>query len=323
MLSAEVPGSAPERWRINHWPTTRPEIFDFALEFRHHSIPCPLLCAWNVMRKLLNKLLVKFGLLITKAPTLLTDKSNAVSDAFPVELTEKVAINEATNTPKSELFDIFAGDTNVHKWHHYFEIYAKHFDSYRNRPIRMLEIGVFRGGSLRMWKQYFHPESIIVGVDIDKSCKEHERADENVFVRIGSQADPEFLAKVTEEFGPFDIILDDGSHKTHHQNISFGALFRSSLKDGGCYMVEDMHSNYRLKTIDSEDTFIDLSKQMIDMLHEPYFDRTEASFRPEHPDAVKQMHVSYLSANIFSIAFYDSIVVFDKKIRALPKSEQR
>jgi len=275
------------------------------------------------MRKLLNKLLVKFGLLITKAPTLLTDKSNVVSDAFPVELTEKVTINEATGTPKSELFDIFAADTNVHKWHHYFEIYERHFDSYRDRPIRMLEIGVFRGGSLRMWKQYFHPESIIVGVDIDKSCKEQERADENVFVRIGSQADPEFLARVTEEFGPFDIILDDGSHKTHHQNISFGALFRSSLKDGGCYMVEDMHSNYWLKTIDSEDTFIDLSKQMVDMLHEPYFDRTEASFRPEHPDAVRQMHVSYLSANIFSIAFYDSIVVFDKKKRALPKSEQR
>ena len=275
------------------------------------------------MRKILNKLLIKFGLLISKAPTVLTDKSNAMSDAFPVELTENVTISEATDTPKSELFDLFAADTNVHKWHHYFEIYEKHFNSYRDRPIRMLEIGVFRGGSLRMWKQYFHPESIIVGIDIDKSCKAHERADDNVFVRIGSQADPDFLAEVTEEFGPFDIILDDGSHKTHHQNISFGALFRASLKDGGCYMVEDMHSNYWLKTIDSEDTFIDLSKQMVDALHEPYFDRTEASFRPGHEDAVSEMPVSYLAANIHSIAFYDSIVVFDKRIKRIPKSEQR
>jgi len=275
------------------------------------------------MRKLLNRLLVKFGLLITKAPTLLTDKSTAMSDAFPADLTGKVTIGEATDTPNSELFRLFAADTDVHKWHHYFEIYEKHFGAYRNRPIRMLEIGVFRGGSLRMWKQYFHPESIIVGVDIDKSCKTHERADENVFVRIGSQADPDFLAKVTEEFGPFDIILDDGSHKTHHQNISFGALFRSSLVDGGCYMVEDTHSNYWLKTIDSEDTFIDLSKQMVDTLHETYFDRTEASFRPGHADAVKEMHVSYLAANIHSIAFYDSIVVFDKRKQVIPKSEQR
>jgi hypothetical protein len=184
----------------------------------------------------------------------------------------------------------------------------------------MLEIGVFRGGSLRMWKQYFHPDSTIVGIDIDKSCKDHEIADKKVFVRIGSQADPEFLAKVNDEFGPFDIILDDGSHKTHHQNISFGALFRAALADNGVYMVEDMHTNYWLKHIDSEDTFIDLSKHM---LHEPYLDRKEANFRPEHPDAVQQMNLSYLSANIASIAFYDSIVVFDKKKRCLPKSDLR
>ena len=275
------------------------------------------------MRKLLNKLLVKFGLLITKAPTLLTDKSLATSAAFPVELTENVTVNAATDTPENELFDIFSADTNVHKWHHYFDIYTKHFEAYRNRPIRMLEIGVFRGGSLRMWKEYLHPDSTIVGIDIDKSCKDHEIADRKVFVRIGSQADPEFLTKVNEEFGPFDIILDDGSHKTHHQNISFGALFRPALVDGGCYMVEDVHTNYWLKHIDSEDTFIDLSKQMVDMLHEAYFHHIETNFRHEHPDAFEQLELSYLAANLGSIAFYDSIVVFDKKKRYLPKSELR
>jgi hypothetical protein len=275
------------------------------------------------MRKLLNKLLVKFGLLITKAPTLLTDKTLATSAAFPVELTEKVSVAASQDTPENELFDIFEADTNVHKWHHYFDIYTRHFEAYRSRPIKMLEIGVFRGGSLRMWKEYFHPDSTIVGIDIDKTCKDHEIADNKVFVRIGSQADPEFLAQVNKEFGPFDIILDDGSHKTHHQNISFGALFRPALTDGGCYMVEDVHTNYWLKAVDSEDTFIELSKQMVDMLHEPYFDREEANFRHEHAEAIPQMDMSYLAANLASIAFYDSIVVFDKKKRFLPKSELR
>ena len=275
------------------------------------------------MRKLLNKLLIKFGLLITKAPTLLADKSLETSDAFPAELTEKVTVYEAAEAPVNPLFDIFSADTNVHKWHHYFDIYTKHFGRYRDRPIKMLEIGVYRGGSLRMWKDYFHPDSTIVGIDIDKTCKDHEIADRSVFVRIGSQADPRFLAEVNKEFGPFDIILDDGSHKTHHQNISFGALFRSALKDGGCYMVEDVHTNYWLKHVDSEDTFIDLSKQMVDMLHEPYFDRKETQFRHEHPEAVKQLELSYLAANLAGIAFYDSIVVFDKKQRHLPKSELR
>ncbi len=275
------------------------------------------------MRKLLNKLLIKFGLLITKAPTLLSDKSLATSNAFPTELTEKVTVTETTAIPDNPLFDIFSADTNVHKWHHYFDVYTTHFGKYRDRPIKMLEIGVFRGGSLRMWREYFHVDSTIVGIDIDKTCKDHEIADRNVFVRIGSQADPRFLAEVNEEHGPFDIILDDGSHRTHHQNISFGALFRSALKDGGCYMVEDVHTNYWLKHVDSEDTFIDLSKQMVDMLHEPYFDRKETNFRHQHPDAVKQLELSYLAANLASVAFYDSIVVFDKKKRYLPKSELR
>jgi len=275
------------------------------------------------MRKLLNKLLVKFGLLIIKAPTLQVDKSLTISSAFPVGLTEKVRVAATTDTPENELFDIFSADTNVDKWHHYFDIYTKHFEAYRNRPIRMLEIGVFRGGSLRMWKEYFHPDSTIVGIDIDKSCKDHEIADRKVFVRIGSQADPDFLDRVNEEFGPFDIILDDGSHKTHHQNTSFGALFRPALVDGGCYMVEDVHTNYWLKHIDSEDTFIDLSKQMVDLMHEAYFNHTVKNFRHEHPDAFEQLDLSYLAANLGSISFYDSIVVFDKKKRCLPKSEQR
>jgi hypothetical protein len=285
--------------------------------------PAGCMRAGDLMRKILNKLLIKFGVIITKAPTLLADKSLKTSPLFPADLTQKVSIGREGDTPDNELFEIFSADKNVHKWHHYFDIYSRHFQSYRDRPIRMLEIGVYRGGSLRMWKKFFHPDSAIVGIDIDKSCQAHEIAADNVFVRIGSQADPNFLAQVNGEFGPFDIILDDGSHKTHHQIISFGALFRPALNDGGCYMVEDMHTNYWLKHVDSPETFIDLSKQMIDMLHEPYFDRKETNFRHDHTESLQTIDVSYLSANLRSISFYDSIVVFEKVQRSLPKSELR
>lgn len=275
------------------------------------------------MRKLLNKLLVRFGLLITKAPALLTDKSLGTSASIPRHLTEKVAVRNAEASPDNDLFRIFSADSNVHKWHHYFDIYERYFSRYRERPIRMLEIGVFRGGSLRMWKQYFHPESTIVGIDVDPSCAAHEIADRDVYVRIGSQADEHFLTEVNGEFGPFDIILDDGSHKTHHQILSFGALFRDALRDDGCYMVEDVHTNYWLKHIDSPETFIDVCKLMIDMIHEPYFDRKETNFRHGHEEALREIDISYLSANLNGIHFHDSIVVFDKKKRALPKSELR
>jgi hypothetical protein len=242
---------------------------------------------------------------------------------LPAELTEPVTIGHATESPDNELFDTFAADTNVHKWHHYFDIYTRHFEAYRAAPIRMLEIGVFRGGSLRMWKKFFHPDSVIVGIDIDKNCQQYEVADSQVYVRIGSQADPDFLAKVNDEFGPFDIILDDGSHKTYHQLISFASLFRDALKDGGCYMVEDMHTNYWTSHVDTPKSFIELSKEMIDRLHEPYLGHKEIHFRHGHPDAVSELALSYLGANLRGIAFYDSIIVFDKKAKSLPKSEQR
>ena len=275
------------------------------------------------MRKLLNKLLIRFGLLLTKAPTLLADKSLDTSESIPAKLTEKVTVDEATNLPDNELFRIFSTDTNVLKWHHYFDIYTRHLGRYRDRPIRMLEIGVFRGGSLRMWQKYFHPDSTIVGIDVDPSCAAHELTEQRIFVRIGSQGDPDFLTTVNEDFGPFDIILDDGSHKTHHQITSFGALFRDGLNDGGCYMIEDCHTNYWIKHVDSPETFIDVSKQIVDMIHEPYFDRKEAHFRHGHADALKELELSYLSANLEGVSFHDSIVVFDKKKRVLPKSELR
>ena len=64
-------------------------------------------------------------------------------------------------------------------------------------------------------------------------------------------------------------------------------------------------------------------QQMVDMLHEPYFDRKETDFRHKHPDALKELDLSYLSANLDGISFHDSIVVFDKKKHSLPKSELR
>lgn len=275
------------------------------------------------MRKLINIFLLKFGYLITKAPRWLADQSIDPGDRLPAGLAGIVTIREAVSSPANELYRIFAADTDVHKWHHYFDIYTRHFEPYRAKPVSMLEIGVFRGGSLRMWKKYFHPESIIVGIDIDENCKQYESADRQIHVRIGSQADTDFLAAVNKEFGPFDIILDDGSHKTYHQLVSFNSLFREALKDGGCYMVEDMHTNYWASHLDTPESFIEVSKHMVDRLHEPYLGRKEVNFRHGHADALSEVAVTYLAANLHCIAFYDSIVVFDKKNKRLPKSEQR
>ena len=62
----------------------------------------------------------------------------------------------------------------IFKWMHYFDIYDRYFSKYRGTDVRFLEIGIFQGGSLQMWKDYFGPKAKIFGVDINARCKQFE-----------------------------------------------------------------------------------------------------------------------------------------------------
>ena len=70
----------------------------------------------------------------------------------------------------------------IHKWMHFFEVYDRHFSRFRGKEVVVVEIGVFHGGSLQMWKQYFGPGAVIHGVDINPRCKELE--EEQVTIHI-------------------------------------------------------------------------------------------------------------------------------------------
>jgi len=129
----------------------------------------------------------------------------------------------------------------VHKWHHYLPVYERYFSPFRNKPFRMLEIGVSKGGSLALWRQFFGPEAVIFGIDIDPDCAKYDGRDGQV--RIGSQDDPAFLNSVVDEMGGIDIVLDDGSHVSRHIRASLEVLF-PRLDEGGIYMIEDLHAAY-------------------------------------------------------------------------------
>ena len=210
-----------------------------------------------------------------------------------------------------------------HKWHHYFEIYESVFRTMGDRPIRMLEIGVNRGGSSKLWKRSLPNGSIYVGIDINPECKAHEDVDQNVFIRIGDQSDAEFLSDVADEFGPFDLILDDGSHVCSHMIASFRHLFLPHLRSPGIYMAEDTHSNFWPNFRDQRYSFLDFSKDLVDLMHAHYFDNaSETCFRKSHENRVEATNVPKLAASIKDVRFFDSIVVIHKNDRsALPLSE--
>ena len=130
--------------------------------------------------------------------------------------------------------------------HHYTPHYMTHLRRFRWKKIRLFEIGVGgydnpeRGGnSLRMWKRYF-PFGKITSIDIyDKSMLQQRR----IRIYRGSQTDEALLDRIDREAGPFDVIVDDGSHINSHVIETFRIMF-PKLKDGGVYVVEDTQTSY-------------------------------------------------------------------------------
>ena len=126
---------------------------------------------------------------------------------------------------------------------YYAEIYEKHFDRFRSQDIRLLELGVHRGDSLRMWRDYFE-KGIIVGLDLGKS----EVNDPSGRIRLyqGKQQDVDLLDRVALENAPsgFDVIIDDCSHMAQLSYLSFWHLFTHHLKVGGVYVIEDWSLGY-------------------------------------------------------------------------------
>lgn len=124
--------------------------------------------------------------------------------------------------------------------HHYDPWYERHLGPLRSRPITLLEFGVYKGASLRMWEEYF-PKARIFGVDNDPACRAHAGGRKKVL--IGDQADAAFLGRVVAETGPLDVAVDDGGHRMNQQLISFRALF-PRVRQGGFYVVEDLQTSF-------------------------------------------------------------------------------
>ena len=196
-------------------------------------------------------------------------------------------------------------DRAIDKWVHYLPLYERYFAPFRHRPVRVLEIGVQNGGSARMWRDWFGPEAILFGVDIDPACAQLDG--ESARVRIGSQDDATFLRSVVAEMGGLDVVIDDGSHVMSHIHSSFRTLF-PLLSEGGVYLVEDLHTaywadyegGYRRRS-----SFLETVKIMIDDMHCWY--HGSGQMERASADMLGGLHV------------HDSLVVIDKAAMHPPR----
>lgn len=216
------------------------------------------------------------------------------------------------------LFDQGTGG-NCHKWEHYFEIYERYFDRFVGTECTYLEIGVQRGGSLTIMSEYLGPRARVIGVDIDPDCALLRQA--GMEIHIGDQADTAFLESLAKQTAPYDIILDDGGHTADQQIASFLTLF-PKLKNGGLYVVEDLHAHFFHADYQASRwgiNFYDFAKGLIEKLALWHIDIRNFP-RMQQPRAARgaPMLINNFATNeIFGIHFYDSVVVFEK--RAIPE----
>lgn len=199
--------------------------------------------------------------------------------------------NSTANNPLWDYFQNHKTGRGIWKWEHYFEIYNRHLSSFVGRTPSVLEIGIYSGGSLEMWRSYFGKGSHIYGVDIEPACKSYESDDVSIF--IGDQADRTFWSTFKRQFNGIDVLIDDGGHTVVQQRVTLEEML-PFISPGGVYLCEDIHGDFN--------RFAGFAASLINGLN-----RVEIL-----QDATLSSAVSPFQRHIKSIHFYPYVLVIEK-----------
>ena len=155
------------------------------------------------------------------------------------------------------------------KYKNYFFIYDKLFNEYKNKNITFVEIGVFSGGSLFMWKNFFGKKARIIGIDLNPESKKFEKYGFKIF--IGDQSKENFWKTFFQKVGKVDLVLDDGGHTNYQQIITTNCCI-PNIKDNGMLVVEDVHTSFiRNKWYNpSKYSYINYCKKLIEDINSRY-----------------------------------------------------
>ncbi len=200
--------------------------------------------------------------------------------------------------------------------HDYMRSYYRYFSAHRKRPLKILEIGINRGCSLKTWHEFFQCAEIFA-VDIDPACRAF--AGDRIHVFIGDQTDPVFLRSVVDAAGgSFDIVIDDGGHFVVQQITSFNVLM-PYVAPGGIYVIEDLHTSYWQSFgggPDKPDTAVGFLKGLVDIVNR--HGRKGKGSLPQAWLAADQAEEDCPAKEIESIEFCRSICFMVKRASGSP-----
>jgi SAM-dependent methyltransferase len=215
--------------------------------------------------------------------------------------------------------EIFKGLTKLcDKWEPYFPIYEKWFSQFRGQSPKILEIGVYKGGSAEMWLEYFGEGTKIIGIDVDPSCL-GQSSPPSFTVINGDAGSTDFWFSDMWTSGQFneyfDIIIDDGGHHMIQQIVALEHGW-NKLKMGGIYLCEDTHTSYwdhwPRGGLKNPQSYVEYTKGMIDVLTEEhqYKGPDGEVFKPRVP--VDDNLLLHYKNQMVGMHFYNSVVVIEK-----------
>jgi hypothetical protein len=215
-----------------------------------------------------------------------------------------------------------AGQKVSTKWDSYLEVYEECFRPFKREAVDLLEIGVQNGGSLEIWSRYFPRARSLTGCDINPRCGALSYADPRVQVIVGNANEQATFQKIHARSPQgFDLIVDDGSHRTSDVVASFLSYF-PLLKPGGVFIAEDMHCAYWEQYgggVLNDRSAAAFFRRLMDTVNSDHFREADAGslFQAWLPRA--QMNAFFAAQPILSVAAHDSMYIVRKASAARPR----
>lgn len=182
------------------------------------------------------------------------------------------------------LTSLFAHHLTDKNNHNFAPLYEKHLPE---KIDTFMEIGVFRGGGILAFRDWYLTQGNFYGLNIQFGSNGVPSRGwfnaQGVETFEGAQQDIEFLSGIDVQF---DVIVEDASHRSDDQIITFKHLFKNNVKPGGLYILEDLHcckEDWWWGQVKSfEDTFLGVATKVLEGK-----DWTSQMFSPEDNDYLK------------------------------------
>ena len=154
------------------------------------------------------------------------------------------------------------------------------------------------GKSIQIWKEFIPKHLRLSMLEFDGKCAETFRS-QLYKLYIGSQSNMSLLDEIVQD-GPYDMIIDDGSHSRSHQIHALVGLWPGVKAGGGVYVIEYMNINYEELYLDAPGTSTEF---MTKILHFLVFQQKA----PNNPN-MKKTNFSFVEEKIKTIT--DTLLAF-------------